>query len=161
MTQIRAASAREPVTWGTVLLAALFTWVATSGCGWALMTIGSALVEVLAFEPAQVSAILQTIDFVAVVVFALMLSGVVSWIPLIVLTPIVKALANADHDKPLVGAGIGIVAGAATALILFGNDFPGDEMVVLGIAVGAIMGATNMAVLRWLRKRTAREAPQK
>jgi hypothetical protein len=129
-----------------------------------LITIGSVLLEVLSITPAQVSYILETIDFVAIVVIVLMMSGVISWIPLLVLAPIVKALANADQDKPLIGAGIGIVVGSATSLIFFGNDFPGDEMVLLGTAVGVIMGATNMAILRWLRKQTTKGpkgAPQK
>lgn len=160
MTQIRAAEAREPATWGTVLLAALLTWVGTSACGWALIAIGSVLVEVLPLEPAQVSAILDTIDLVAVLVFALMMSGIVSWVPLIILMPIVKALANADHDEPLIGAGIGLVSGAAASFFLFGKDFPGNEMIILGILVGTIMGATNMALLRWLRNRTATNTPE-
>jgi hypothetical protein len=147
-----------------VLLAAFLTWIGTSGCAWILFTTGSVLVEVLPITPAQVSFILEAIDFVPIIVFVLMMSGIVSWIPLLILTPIVKALSNADQDKPLIGAGIGILVGSATSLIIFGNDFPGDEMILLGIAVGGIMGATNMAFLRWLRKQTAKNpkgAPQK
>jgi hypothetical protein len=89
------------------------------------------------------------VAFCIVLVLALMFSAVISWVPLILMTPLVKWLFDRGHNSVLVGIALGALSGATTGAIALGVGFA-----PLAAVVGAVFGSANFLLLRVLTRDT-------
>ena len=148
MTQIvaKVEPDRDPVSWSTIGQAGFLTWIGVSGLAAALVGIGAVMpgAHILFFT--DIPVISQIVTFSVVLVFLLMFSAIISWAPMIIMSPVVKWIADRGQDTFIAGVILGGLAGGVTGAVVLGSD-----QILMGIVVGAVFGSSNLMILRYLR----------
>lgn len=123
------------VTWGSLAVAAVLTWLCVAAAGYILT-------EILLTGPYDHTRPRLERYILAIPTF-LAHSIYVSWVPLIVVMPVLKYFFRKGLRSVGFGSAIGCVLGAATGFGLFGLGY-----MMMGGIIGTIYATVNMVILR-------------
>jgi len=137
------------VSWSKVAQAGLLTWCGVSGLAWVLVGLGSVLPGIRILLETEIPVVGPIVAFCIILVFVLMFSAVISWVPLILMFPLVKWLVDRGHNSVLVGIALGAPSGATTGAFALGVGYA-----PFGAVVGAVFGSANFLLLRVLTRDT-------
>lgn len=169
---LKELTSLRPKGWVIPISAAFGTWVVAAILGVVVSVPFTALRYVVPFsEDSVVGSIWFLIDGLA---YLLKISYLISWIPLILMIPVVKWLCEGKWNHPVSGALIGatvapafiIAAGIARGIQYSGGidlsritAAPMMEVYFVSSIIGAIMGAINFFIARQLQRRRATDTP--